>query len=102
MTVRQRSPSKQTRDVLAVLLQRPRDWSHGYELAKLAGLSSGTLYPLLIRLHERGHLEAQWVESDHRGRPERHIYRLSPQGIAFARGLDLETAGSALRPAATG
>jgi DNA-binding PadR family transcriptional regulator len=90
MTLRPRPPSRQTRDVLAVLLQRQSAWVHGYELAKLAGLSSGTLYPLLIRLHERGHLEARWVESDHHGRPERHIYRLSSQGAAFARSLDLE------------
>ena len=99
MTLRQRTPSRQTRDVLAVLLQRPREWLHGYELAKLAALSSGTLYPLLIRLHERGYLDAQWVESDRPGRPVRHIYRLSPQGVAFARSLDLEAGRPALRPA---
>ena len=99
MILRARSPSKQTRDVLAVLLRRPQEWRHGYELAKLAGLSSGTLYPLLIRLHERGSLEAQWVESDQRGRPARHIYRLSPQGVVFARSLELEAPEPALRPA---
>ncbi len=99
MTVRPRAPSRQTRDVLTVLLQRPREWLHGYELAKLAALSSGTLYPLLIRLHERGHLEAQWVASDQPGRPVRHIYRLSPQGVAFARSLEPEMGGTALRPA---
>ena len=100
MTLRPRTPSRQTRDVLAVLLQQPGAWRHGYELAKLAGLSSGTLYPLLIRLHERGCLEARWVESDMRGRPARHIYRLSPEGVAFARRLELETDTPALRPAA--
>jgi PadR family transcriptional regulator PadR len=99
MTLRQRTPSRQTRDVLAVLLQQPRQWLHGYELAKIATLSSGTLYPLLIRLHERGLLEAQWVDSDQPGRPVRHIYRLSPQGVAFARGLDLEADQPARRPA---
>lgn len=100
MTLRSRTPSKQTRDVLAVLLQRPREWLHGYELAKLASLSSGTLYPLLIRLHERGCLEARWVESDMRGRPARHIYRLSSEGLAFARRLELEAQAPGFRPAA--
>jgi DNA-binding PadR family transcriptional regulator len=85
---RNRAPSRQTRDVLAVLLGRPADWRHGYELAKLAGLSSGTLYPLLIRLHERGFLDAKWLEPERPGRPARHAYRLSDAGLAYARSLD--------------
>jgi PadR family transcriptional regulator, regulatory protein PadR len=84
---RHRAPSRQTRDVLAVLLTRPTEWRHGYELAKLAGLSSGTLYPLLVRLHERGMLEARWEEPAQLGRPARHAYRLSSTGLAFARSL---------------
>ncbi|HEY3815206.1 MAG TPA: PadR family transcriptional regulator [Caulobacteraceae bacterium] len=98
MTLRPRAPSRQTRDVLTVLLQRRGEWLHGYELTKLAGLSSGTLYPLLIRLHERGQLEARWVDSAHPGRPERHVYRLSPQGVALARSLEREADHPALRP----
>jgi PadR family transcriptional regulator PadR len=84
---RNRPPSRQTRDVLEVLLTHPAEWRHGYELAKLAGLSSGTLYPLLIRLHERGMLEARWEEPAQPGRPARHVYRLSGAGRAFARSL---------------
>ena len=82
---RNRQPSRQARKVLGVLLNRSADWRHGYELAKLAGLSSGTLYPLLIRLHDRGLLEAKWVEADRPGRPARHAYRLSAEGVALAR-----------------
>jgi DNA-binding PadR family transcriptional regulator len=67
------------------LLSRPLDWQYGYDLAKLVGLSSGTLYPILIRLHERGLLEAKWIEPERPGRPARHAYRLSPAGAAFAR-----------------
>jgi DNA-binding PadR family transcriptional regulator len=63
------------------------DWRYGYELSKLVGLSSGTLYPLLIRLHDRGLLEARWIDADRPGRPARHAYRLSPDGVAFARTL---------------
>jgi DNA-binding PadR family transcriptional regulator len=98
MTPRVRTPSKQTRDVLAVMLERPHEWLHGYELTKLAGLASGTLYPLLIRLHERGYLDARWVESEQRGRPQRHVYKISPRGVAFARGLEMKAAEPALRP----
>jgi PadR family transcriptional regulator PadR len=78
--------------VLAALLDQSAEWRHGYELAKRAGLSSGTLYPLLIRLHERGLLEARWMEPDKPGRPARHGYRLSPAGLANAQSLALEDA----------
>lgn len=73
------------------LLGQPTEWRHGYDLGKLSGLSSGTLYPLLIRLHERGLLEARWVEPDRPGRPARHAYRLSSAGADFARSLQAET-----------
>lgn len=85
---RNRAPSRQARNVLSVLLTRPMEWRHGYELAKSAGLSSGTLYPLLIRLHERGLLEARWEGPAQPGRPARHAYRLSSAGAVFARSLD--------------
>jgi DNA-binding PadR family transcriptional regulator len=83
--MRQRKPSRQSRAILDVLLARPMAWCYGYELSKLVGLSSGTLYPLLIRLHERGLLEAKWVEPERPGRPPRHAYRLTAAGAAFAR-----------------
>lgn len=82
--IRNRAPSRQTRQILFALMSRPTDWRYGYDLAKEAGLSSGTLYPLLIRLHERGLLEAQWVEADKPGRPPRHAYRLSAAGRVLA------------------
>src|SRR5579875_3085304 len=90
--VRNRAPSFQTRKVLAALMNRPADWRYGYDLAKQAGISSGTLYPLLIRLHERGFLEAEWIEANRPGRPARHAYRLSGAGRAYAQALEDEKA----------
>ncbi len=78
--MRARKTSPQSRAVLAALRAQPAEWRHGYDLARLTGLSSGTLYPILIRLHERGLLEAKWVEPERPGRPARHAYRLSVQG----------------------
>ncbi len=92
---RNRAPSRQTRNVLDALLSQPAEWRHGYDLGKLSGLSSGTLYPLLIRLHERGLLEAKWVEPDRPGRPARHAYRLSNAGVDFARSLQEDAAPEA-------
>jgi DNA-binding PadR family transcriptional regulator len=85
--MRKRALSKQARSVLEALLPAPLDWRYGYELSKRVGLSSGTLYPVLIRLHERGLLEAKWVEAERPGRPARHAYRLTVNGAAVARTL---------------
>jgi PadR family transcriptional regulator PadR len=82
---RTRRCSTQTAALLAVLLQRPRTWRHGYDLSKDTGLKSGTLYPILMRLCDRGLLESAWQDSPEPGRPPRHIYRLSSAGVAFAR-----------------
>jgi len=54
-------------------------------LSKRTGLKSGTLYPLLMRLSDRGLLEADWQEPAQVGRPPRHVYRLTPDGLAVAR-----------------
>jgi PadR family transcriptional regulator, regulatory protein PadR len=77
--------SAQTLSVLASLEADPTPWRHGYRLATETGLRSGTLYPILIRLAERGLVEACWEEGHPAGRPRRHLYRLSSDGLAVAR-----------------
>jgi PadR family transcriptional regulator, regulatory protein PadR len=74
--------SAQTLSVLAALLSQPSQWQHGYALAKETHLKSGTLYPILIRLAERGLVEAQWQDEPEPGRPRRHLYRLTTDGLA--------------------
>ena len=76
--------SAQTLSVLAVMCEQPSQWRHGYELAKRTGLKSGTLYPILVRLADRGLMEARWQEEQPAGRPRRHLYRLTPDGLARA------------------
>jgi PadR family transcriptional regulator PadR len=46
---RNRQPSKQMRILLDSLSGQRLQWRHGYDLMKETGLSSGTLYPLLMR-----------------------------------------------------
>jgi DNA-binding PadR family transcriptional regulator len=70
--------------VLAALCAEPREWRHGYGIARDTGLKSGTLYPILIRLADRGLVEARWEEGQPAGRPRRHLYRLTPGGLASA------------------
>lgn len=76
--------SAQTLSVLAALFDEPSRWRHGYALARQTGLKSGTLYPILIRLADRGLVEAQWQEEPVPGRPRRHLYRLTDDGVARA------------------
>jgi len=78
--------SAQTLSVLAVLCGQPSEWQHGYALAKQTGLKSGTLYPILIRLSDRGLVEARWQDEPQPGRPRRHLYRLTAAGLASATG----------------
>ena len=76
--------SAQTLSVLAALCAEPREWRHGYGIARDTGLKSGSLYPILIRLADRGLVEARWEEGQPAGRPRRHLYRLTPEGLASA------------------
>ncbi len=76
--------SAQTFAVLAALAARPSDWRHGYDLARETGLRSGTLYPILVRLADREIVEACWEDGEPAGRPRRHLYRLTSDGLAVA------------------
>ncbi len=97
--------SAQTLSVLAALCAQPSRWHHGYALAGQTGLKSGTLYPILIRLADRGLVEACWQDEPQPGRPRRHLYRLTAAGLAATVDALADatgpTAGSAAVPAGT-
>jgi PadR family transcriptional regulator PadR len=78
--------SLQTQAILAALLQDVTHQHYGLELAKAAGLPSGTIYPMLARLEREG-----WVESEREnidasvaGRRPRRYYRLTGAGMRVA------------------
>jgi len=77
--------SPQTDLVLQEFLEQARDWRYGYDLSRGTGLKSGTLYPILMRLSERGWLETEWEQTPEAGRPPRHLYRLTSDGVRWAR-----------------
>ncbi len=81
---RVRAPSRATLRLLAALLTQPDAARYGYELLETTGIKSGTLYPILMRLSERGFLDAEWRDSPEPGRPARHVYRLTDAGAAYA------------------
>jgi PadR family transcriptional regulator, regulatory protein PadR len=91
---RNRIPSPQTTKVLAALATDPQRWRYGYELGAETELKAGSLYPILVRLADRGFLEARWEEAPPQGRPARHLYRLTAGGLELA-----ATAATAARSA---
>lgn len=78
--------SPQTLEALAEFVERPREWKYGYDISRNTGLKSGTLYPILMRLSEHGLLETRW-ENVEPGKPPRHMYRLTANGLQFAKEL---------------
>jgi PadR family transcriptional regulator len=94
---RTRRPSPQTVAVLHALAGEPTAGRHGYELGRQVGLRAGSLYPILIRLCDRGLLEASWETDPAPGRPPRHLYRLTGAGQRLA----AETAERPVARAAT-
>src|SRR5258708_32706788 len=76
---RNRPPSAQTISVLRALAADPARWRYGYDLVTEVHLKSGSLYPILVRLADRGLLDTSW-EPGLGSRPPRHLYRLTPTG----------------------
>ncbi len=93
--------SPQTLILLDAFLQQADDWKYGYDLSRVTGLKSGTLYPILMRLADRNLLETQW-EAAEPGKPPRHMYRFTPEGLRFARANTPAVAGSQLGQVALG
>ena len=93
--VRYRRPSAQTISVLLALADAPRKWRHGYDLCQELNLKAGTLYPILIRLADRGLLATTWEKDAPPGRPPRHMYRLTAEGSRMS--ADLARSAAATR-----
>lgn len=75
------------------ILAAVRDGSrYGLDIVGHTGLASGTVYPTLSRLEERGQLRSSWEDeaiAEAEGRPRRRYYELTPEGgAALGRGLE--------------
>jgi len=92
--------SPHTRAVFTLLADDPHEWWYGYDISRRTGLRSGTLYPILARLAERGYLDTRWETDPPDGRPRRHLYRLT--GTGSARAAELSATGRASAEPATG
>jgi len=79
--------SIQTEQVFAAMMDAPADETYGFELVKATGLPSGSVYPILRRLEDRGWLTAREEVIDPDARRPRHriYYRLTGEGRCVAR-----------------
>jgi DNA-binding PadR family transcriptional regulator len=84
--LRSRAPSAQAVKVIRALAAEPARWRYGYDLGNEVDLRSGSLYPILVRLADRGWLEATWSQGP-AGKPPRHLYRLTALGLEQAANL---------------
>lgn len=75
--------TRRTRRVLTVLLTDASNLS-GYPICRSAGVSSGSVYPLLSRLEREGLIVGEWERPDPDGQPRRRFYRLTPDGWEWA------------------
>jgi PadR family transcriptional regulator PadR len=92
--------SAQTIAVVRALAEDPTRWRYGYELCRTLEIHAGSMYPILIRLADRGLLETAWESDAPAGRPPRHLYRLTGPGLALATELAAQLAEQASTPAA--
>ena len=79
-----RRPSPQAIATLLALAEEPTRWRYGYDLCTQLGVQAGSMYPILMRLADRGLLEADWETDRVSGRPPRHLYRLTAAGLTYA------------------
>jgi PadR family transcriptional regulator, regulatory protein PadR len=72
-----------TRLVLEAFLADPDTEQYGLELARSAGLPTGTVHPILARMEGVGWLDSHWedVDPSEAGRPARRYYRLTTTGL---------------------
>jgi PadR family transcriptional regulator, regulatory protein PadR len=98
---RTRRPSLQTSAVVLALAEQPATWRYGYALCQQLDLKAGSVYPILMRLADRGLLETAWERDPPAGRPPRHLYRLTGPGRVLAAELVAAPSapGRAARPA---
>lgn len=72
--------------VLRAFTEHPRKELCGADLMKLTQLSSGTLYPILLRFERSGFLDSHWEEEQPSDlqRPRRRLYRINRSGAQLA------------------
>jgi PadR family transcriptional regulator, regulatory protein PadR len=92
---KRRRITDETAAVLALFLSDVARSLYGLEIIKETGISSGSLYPILLRLEARGVIDGVWEQIDEstEGRRRRRYHRITPDGVVFAREALVEWSG---------
>lgn len=79
--------SRQGLKVLKLFVDDPSRTLSGSEIMKTGSLSSGTLYPILLRFERYGLLKSRWEKGKPEvlGRPRRRLYSITGDGLEIAR-----------------
>lgn len=88
--------------VIKAFLEDPQQARYGFELMRLTGQPSGTLYPILAKLEHAGWLTGGKEEIDPKaeGRPPRRFYKITGAAVPAAR-TQLAALSEQYRPPAT-
>jgi PadR family transcriptional regulator len=72
--------------VLKIFLEDPRLPRYGFEIMRLTGLASGSLYPMLARLEQAGWLTRgkETIDPRAEGRPRRLHYTITGAAVSAA------------------
>ncbi len=87
--------------VLKIFLEDPSQPRYGFEIMRLTGLASGSLYPMLARLEQAGWLTRgkENIDPHAEGRPPRLHYTITGAAVTAAR-LQLAALSDQYRPPA--
>jgi PadR family transcriptional regulator PadR len=85
--------------VLKIFLEDPIQPRYGFEIMRLTGLASGSLYPMLARLEQAGWLTKgrENIDPHTEGRPPRLHYTITGAAVTAAR-LQLAALSDQYRP----
>jgi PadR family transcriptional regulator PadR len=89
--------------VIKVFLEEPQQPRYGFELMRLLGQPSGTLYPILAKFEHAGWITGgkEDIDPAAEGRPARHVYTITGAGARAAHH-QLAELSERYRPPATG
>lgn len=76
-----------TAQVFRLFYEDPNRARYGYDLMKVTGMKSGTMYPILAFLESQGWIDGHLEDIDpvKAGRPRRRGFVLTPEGYLQAR-----------------
>ena len=88
--------------VIKAFLEEPLKPRYGFELMRITGQPSGTMYPILAKFERAGWLVGgkEDIDPNAEGRPPRYLYRITGAAVAAAR-LQLAALSDRYRPPAT-